>query len=244
MTASQGRDVHGDIDQQLCEEPEGGNRRARGDRGKVITPSDVECRRGLERQFRSKLLAARAGREAGIDAGRTSSKITVRPVVGDCERQLPGMNGASHRAVIPSMWLFPRRRSRFRLECCRLHILDIMNDRSRNRMTAWLGVFAMWLIIFAPIVSQGLISHEQDSPFASICSAESQPDAGDRALAVHLDSCGYCDLLAHHVPSPSPAMPQVQAIAHYRVAQPFAAPTFVWRDVSPTARPRDSPFLV
>ncbi|HVW51064.1 MAG TPA: DUF2946 domain-containing protein [Trinickia sp.] len=102
----------------------------------------------------------------------------------------------------------------------------------------------MWLIIFAPIVSRGLIAPERDSPFASICSAESQPDARDRVLAVHLDSCGYCNLLAHHVPSPPPALPRLQATAHYRVAQPFAAPTFVWRNVCPTARPRDSPFLL
>ncbi|NTZ86095.1 DUF2946 domain-containing protein [Burkholderia metallica] len=119
-----------------------------------------------------------------------------------------------------------------------------MTDRPRNRMTAWLGLFAMWLIIFAPIASQGLIAQERNSPFASICSAESQPDAGNHVLAVHLDSCGYCDLLAHHVPAPSAALPQLQAIAHYNVARPSASPTFVWRDVFPTARPRDSPFLV
>ncbi|WP_428840775.1 DUF2946 domain-containing protein [Burkholderia vietnamiensis] len=110
-------------------------------------------------------------------------------------------------------------------------------------MTAWLGLFAMWLIIFAPIVSQGLIAQERSSPFASICSAESQPDAGNHVLAVHLDSCGYCDLLAHHVPAPSAAMPKLPATMRYRVAQPSASPSFMWRDVFPAARPRDSPFL-
>ncbi|KVQ28102.1 hypothetical protein WL99_28555 [Burkholderia cepacia] len=118
-----------------------------------------------------------------------------------------------------------------------------MTDRPRNRLTAWLGLFAMWLIIFAPIVSQGLIAQERNSPFAPICSAESPPDAGNHVLAVHLDSCGYCDLLAHHVPAPSLALPPLQAVARYAIELPAASLEFVFRDVRRAARPRDSPFL-
>ncbi|WP_419687631.1 DUF2946 domain-containing protein [Burkholderia theae] len=119
-----------------------------------------------------------------------------------------------------------------------------MTTHHRNRMTAWLGMFAMWLIVFAPIVSQGLMSLDRNTPFASICSAEGQPDAGDQALAVHLDACGYCNLLAHHTPAPPSALLQLQATAHYGAEQPSASPTFVWRDIFPAARPRDSPLLV
>lgn len=113
----------------------------------------------------------------------------------------------------------------------------------RNRLTAWLGVFAMWLIVFAPIVSQGLVTHDRHTPLAPICSADGQPDGGNHAYAVHLNACGYCDLLMHHVPVPSPAVPGLQASESYGVVQPATPIVFVYQDVFPAARPRDSPFL-
>ncbi|WP_053077664.1 DUF2946 domain-containing protein [Burkholderia cepacia] len=111
-------------------------------------------------------------------------------------------------------------------------------------MTAWLGLFAMWLIVFAPIVSQGLEAYDRNTPFASICSADGQPDAGGHALAAHLDACAYCDLLAHHVPAPSPVLPQLQTAGGFGIVQPSASPALVHRDIFPSARPRDSPLLV
>ena len=114
----------------------------------------------------------------------------------------------------------------------------------RNRLTAWLGIFAMWLIVFAPIVSQGLVSRDPNTPFARICSADGPPGGGNHAHTIHLNACGYCDLLMHHVPAPSPALPRLQASQSYGVAQPEPVIAVVYRDVFPAARPRDSPFLV
>ncbi|MBR8192825.1 DUF2946 domain-containing protein [Burkholderia vietnamiensis] len=113
--------------------------------------------------------------------------------------------------------------------------------RSRNRLTAWLGIFAMWLIVIAPSVSRGLAARDADTPIAPICSVDRQSDADQHAPAVHFDACGYCDLLAHHVPAPASAIPQLQAVESYGVEQPSASLTFVSRDVRRAARPRDSP---
>ncbi|MGU7773884.1 DUF2946 domain-containing protein [Burkholderia sp. MR1-5-21] len=120
----------------------------------------------------------------------------------------------------------------------------IMTARSRNRLTAWLGIFAMWLVVFAPIVSQGLAARDGHTPTAPICSVDRQSDADNHAPAVHFDACGYCDLLAHHVPAPASAMPQLHAVESYGVEQPSVSLAFVSRDVRRAARPRDSPSFI
>jgi hypothetical protein len=111
-------------------------------------------------------------------------------------------------------------------------------------MTAWLGVFAMWLIVFAPVVSQGRVSHDRNAPLATICSIDEQPAAGHHSHGLHLGACGYCDLLAHHVPAPAPALPPLPAAENYGIAQPPASLAFIHRDLFRAGRPRDSPFLV
>ncbi|MBR7964256.1 DUF2946 domain-containing protein [Burkholderia vietnamiensis] len=72
-----------------------------------------------------------------------------------------------------------------------------MLHRHRH-LTAWLGVFAIWLAIAAPLVSQWRIAH-MASPDATICSAKHDAaraaPAHDHAL--HLDACGYCGFFAH-----------------------------------------------
>jgi hypothetical protein len=72
-------------------------------------------------------------------------------------------------------------------------------------MTAWLDLIAMWLIVFAPIVSQLVASARADEPVAPLCSAL-QPGTGapeHHAPRSALDACGQCNLLAHHVAAPS-----------------------------------------
>ncbi|OXJ05537.1 hypothetical protein CFB48_05465 [Burkholderia sp. AU33647] len=121
----------------------------------------------------------------------------------------------------------------------------MMTARSRNRLTAWLGMFAMLLVVIAPLVSHGLVSHDRDAPVASICSADGQPDADNHALATdHFAACGYCDLLVHHAPAPSPSLPQWLAVPGYAVAHPPASRPFVLRDIPSAGRPRDSPFYL
>jgi Protein of unknown function (DUF2946) len=119
-----------------------------------------------------------------------------------------------------------------------------MTERSRKLMTAWLGLVAMWLIVFAPLVSQGLASHDAYPP--AVCSAHEAHDAEAHrhVLADHLSACGYCNLLAHQALAPASALPQWRSAARYRFAEPLPRYPFASRKAFPAARPRDSPSLV
>jgi hypothetical protein len=135
-----------------------------------------------------------------------------------------------------------------------------MIPRSRNRMTAWLGLIAMWLIVFAPIVSQVLVSNRVNvnEPFAALCSAlqpASQNLAGQPIQAnptnpapVHLShddafgACGYCHLLEHHVAIPSVAVVEPPAaLALAGTAPPALSTRFTPLGAFPSGRPRDPP---
>ncbi|RKU03453.1 DUF2946 domain-containing protein [Burkholderia sp. Nafp2/4-1b] len=75
-----------------------------------------------------------------------------------------------------------------------------MLHRHRH-LTAWLGVFAIWLAIAAPLVSQWRIA-QAAIPDAIVCGAEHgahrASDAGQaHDHARHLDACGYCGFFAH-----------------------------------------------
>ncbi|KVL50977.1 hypothetical protein WS99_16890 [Burkholderia territorii] len=114
-----------------------------------------------------------------------------------------------------------------------------------RHLTAWLGVFAIWLAIAAPLVSQWRIA-QAATPDAIVCSAEHgahrAPDAGpahDHAL--HLDACGYCGFFAH-----SPAIGGTAAVSFAFVparAVSAAAPHAVAAraDRYPRAYPRAPP---
>ncbi|WP_321968784.1 DUF2946 domain-containing protein [Paraburkholderia tropica] len=73
--------------------------------------------------------------------------------------------------------------------------------RRSNRLTAWLGILAILLAVFAPLVTQ-LIERGQ-VPADVLCSAAAHDGANGastqtgKSLAAHLDACGYCSLLAH-----------------------------------------------
>jgi hypothetical protein len=46
-----------------------------------------------------------------------------------------------------------------------------MTFYNRKYLTAWLGLITMWLIVFAPLVSQLVASARADEPVAALCSA-------------------------------------------------------------------------
>jgi hypothetical protein len=119
-----------------------------------------------------------------------------------------------------------------------------MTARSRKPMTAWLGLVAMWLIVFAPLVSQCLASHDAYAP--ELCSAQKEHDAEahHHAPADHLSACGYCSLLAHQALAPASALPQWRSAARFGFAEPLPPYRFASRKAFPAARPRDSPSLV
>ncbi|MCF7694954.1 DUF2946 domain-containing protein [Mycetohabitans sp. B2] len=87
-----------------------------------------------------------------------------------------------------------------------------MPHRRTQKLTAWLGLTAIWLIVVMPLASQWL-SHAGRGVDTVLCSAAT---TGERASAHgsahvggHLDACGYCSLLAH---SPAIGAPQVATL--------------------------------
>ncbi|CAG4894610.1 hypothetical protein R54767_01776 [Paraburkholderia gardini] len=140
------------------------------------------------------------------------------------------------------------------LDCCASFTLTIMTLRPRNRMTAWLGLIAMWLIVFAPVVSQMVASNRLNEPTAALCSALHPQGATQLAQAspapVHLShadafgACGYCHLLEHHVALPGVA--SFAPVASFEIAR--AAPStlstrFTPLGAFPSGRPRDPPAI-
>jgi hypothetical protein len=130
-----------------------------------------------------------------------------------------------------------------------------MTRRSRNHLTAWLGLIAMWLVVAAPLVSQLLAASHAQEPVAALCSAL-QPGGQSvvshtvqRDLApVHLShddafgACGYCHLLEHHVAMPAvAAVPAPAVLALSGIAPPVLSTRFTPLGAFPSGRPRDPP---
>jgi len=135
----------------------------------------------------------------------------------------------------------------------------IMTSRSRHRMTAWLGLVAMWLVVFAPLVSQLVASGRADEPVAALCSAlhpSGASDAGNALVAqtspapVHLShddafgACGYCHLLEHHVAMPTVAVAELPAALPLAgTAPPTLSIRFIPLGAFPSGRPRAPPVV-
>jgi hypothetical protein len=137
-------------------------------------------------------------------------------------------------------------------------IPTLMTPRNRNRMTAWLGLVAMWLVVFAPLVSQMLLANQEHDPLAALCSTLHPSGAGnasDVSLVnqgsvepVHLShddafgACGYCHLLEHHVAMPTvAAVEPPAALALAGTAPPTLSTRFTPLGAFPSGRPRDPP---
>ncbi|WP_243751091.1 DUF2946 family protein [Paraburkholderia sp. BL10I2N1] len=91
-----------------------------------------------------------------------------------------------------------------------------------------------------------MLAARADGPFGAICSVVDS----DASVAAHhastdkLAACGYCDLLAHHVPAPG--VPPAGLLANILLAdtQVSMPPAFVPHAASfPSGRPRDPPVL-
>lgn len=125
-------------------------------------------------------------------------------------------------------------------------------------MTAWLGLFAMWLVVFAPVVSQMLVSNGAHEPIAALCSALQPRDFSAVSMAsvppqaapapVHLShddafgACGYCHLLQHHVAMPTVAAAEPPAaVALAGTAPPTLSTRFTPLGAFPSGRPRAPP---
>lgn len=137
-------------------------------------------------------------------------------------------------------------------------IVDIVTNRSRKHLTAWLGLIAMWLVVFAPIVSQLVVSAEPH-PYASMCGQMQMGDmpignmhmaaadggvagSGHRASKPAMAACGYCDLLATHtaMPAPTRAAESVFMLVVFAAA-PVLFIRFMPAGAFPSGRPRAPP---
>lgn len=119
-----------------------------------------------------------------------------------------------------------------------------MTFNNRKNLTAWLGLIAMWLIVFAPVMSQLVMSARTHDPVAALCSAVQPGGLEHHAPANSLDACGYCDLLADHVAMPSipPAALSVVLLVSV-VAAVVLSTSFTPLGAFPSGRPRAPPLV-
>lgn len=119
-----------------------------------------------------------------------------------------------------------------------------MTTRSRTRLTAWLGLIAMWLIVLAPLVSQLVVAAREDDPStAVVCSAAEHTSHVEQATHDDaLAACGYCDLLAAHaaISAPPPSSP-VLIMLVVMAAAPVLSTAFTPRGAFASGRPRAPP---
>jgi len=120
-----------------------------------------------------------------------------------------------------------------------------MKLRIHKHAVAWLGLMAMLLVVFAPLVSQLIASARADEPIGFICSSviDESPAAAHPVSKDQLNACGYCNFFAHHVPVTNVAPPQLLANAALAIAQVSAPATFIPLATFPSGRPRDPPVI-
>nr|WP_175106632.1 DUF2946 domain-containing protein [Pararobbsia alpina] len=117
-----------------------------------------------------------------------------------------------------------------------------MTFRNRKHLTTWLGLIAMWLIVFAPLVSQLVVSARAHEPVAALCSVVQPGHPEHHSPASLLDACGYCDLLADHIVMPSVPQAAVSIVLLVSVAAVAVLGTrFTPLGAFPSGRPRAPP---
>jgi hypothetical protein len=120
-----------------------------------------------------------------------------------------------------------------------------MSLTHRRRLTAWLGLVAMCLVVLAPLVSQLVMAARGDDPAtAALCSVTQQ--AGGAVHDVHpgdpLAACGYCDLLADHPAVPAVPAPSLLLVVLIVIAVvPALSTRFTPLGAFPSGRPRGPP---
>jgi hypothetical protein len=117
--------------------------------------------------------------------------------------------------------------------------------RAHKRLTAWLGMFAMCLIVCVPLVSQLVMAAHAGEPNAVFCSAQQTDAQGVHHMSADpLAACGYCDLLSDHVAVPAIApLPPVLIVLLVAVAAAVLSTRFTPLGAFPSGRPRAPPFL-
>ncbi|WP_322034007.1 DUF2946 domain-containing protein [Paraburkholderia sp. J76] len=113
---------------------------------------------------------------------------------------------------------------------------------NRKRLSTWLALLAMWLVVFMPDVGQIVASLHAREPVAELCSGGAAPDHAPSHPIGSIAQCGYCDLL--HVHTPLPGVAIATPVAHAGASHAFAVPSrdFTariegWRPDHPRAPP-------
>lgn len=117
-----------------------------------------------------------------------------------------------------------------------------MNPYAHRRLTAWLGMLAIWLIVLAPVVSQLVVAAENREPIAALCSATTPSTQTQQSHGAGMIACGYCDLLANHaaLPTVTPAL-LVLVMLVALAAAPTLSTRFTPLGAFPSGRPRAPP---
>jgi hypothetical protein len=123
-----------------------------------------------------------------------------------------------------------------------------MIPRAHQRLTAWLGIFAMCLVVLVPLVSQLAMAAHAGEPNAALCSAFDSSGDHTPSHASHGDplaACSYCDLLADHIAMPAvpPVMPLLVLLVAIAAA-PVLSTRFTPLGAFPSGRPRAPPVLL
>ncbi|WP_322045628.1 DUF2946 domain-containing protein [Paraburkholderia sp. J67] len=119
--------------------------------------------------------------------------------------------------------------------------------RTRRRLSVWLALLAMWLVVVVPVASQLIASARAASPDTASVLCSASATAGTPAashLHLHADSlaaCGYCTLLGHQpAMSAPPAAFAALDIAESAPAAPLPRAQHIPADF-PSGRPRAPP---
>lgn len=119
-----------------------------------------------------------------------------------------------------------------------------LTNRSRNHLTAWLGLIAMWLIVLAPVVSQLVVAARDGEPVAALCTVTAPSADTQHAQGSGMIACGYCDLLATHSALPTLTAPLfILVMLVTSAALPILFSSFTPLGAFPTGRPRAPPIL-
>jgi Protein of unknown function (DUF2946) len=112
---------------------------------------------------------------------------------------------------------------------------------------------AMWLVVFAPTISQLIVAARADGQSGmlhAVVWSERQAHQTHHAHHMHhadsnlLDACGYCDLFAHHVVAPTVVPSPLLATVALATAEIAAPPAFVrFAAAFPSGRPRGPPTI-
>jgi hypothetical protein len=115
-------------------------------------------------------------------------------------------------------------------------------SRAHRRLTAWLGIIAMWLAVVMPVTSQALVHIEQtNDALAALCTVDSSSGQGHSTMAGHMDACGYCNMLAHHpAVAATPVVVTTTSWVAHTHAVALSAGTLP-NATFPSGRPRDPP---